>query len=39
VTSVTNQPASPLGFMGEADAACYAAKGRGRGLAVAFRDL
>jgi diguanylate cyclase (GGDEF)-like protein/PAS domain S-box-containing protein len=39
LTMVTHQPASPLGFMGEADAACYAAKGRGRGLAVAFRDL
>lgn len=39
LTMVTNQPASPLGFMGEADAACYAAKGRGRGLAVAFGDL
>ncbi len=39
LTMVTNQPASPLGFMGEADAACYAAKGRGRGVAVAFRDL
>lgn len=39
LTVVTNQPASPLGFMGEADAACYAAKGRGRGMAVAFGDL
>jgi len=39
LTMVTNQPASPLGFMGEADAACYAAKARGRGVAVAFRDL
>jgi diguanylate cyclase len=39
LTAVTSQPASPLGFMGEADAACYAAKGRGRGLAVAFGDL
>jgi diguanylate cyclase (GGDEF)-like protein/PAS domain S-box-containing protein len=39
LTMVTHQPASPLGYMGEADAACYAAKGRGRGMAVAFRDL
>lgn len=39
LTMVTHQPASPLGFMGEADAACYAAKGRGRGQAVAFSDL
>ena len=39
LTMVTDQPASPLGFMGEADAACYAAKARGRGIAVAFRDL
>jgi diguanylate cyclase (GGDEF)-like protein/PAS domain S-box-containing protein len=39
LTMITNQPASPLGFMGEADAACYAAKGRGRGMAVDFRDL
>ncbi|MBE0581626.1 PAS domain S-box protein [Devosia sp.] len=39
LTMVTSQPASPLGFMGEADAACYAAKGRGRGVAVAFGDL
>ena len=39
LTMVTEQPASPLGFMGEADAACYAAKARGRGMAVAFGDL
>ncbi len=39
LTMITHQPASPLGFMGEADAACYAAKGRGRGIAVAFEDL
>ena len=39
LTMVTDQPASPLGFMGEADAACYAAKARGRGVAVAFADL
>lgn len=39
ITAITEQPASPLGFMGEADAACYAAKARGRGMAVHFRDL
>jgi diguanylate cyclase (GGDEF)-like protein len=39
MTMVTDQPASPLGFMGEADAACYAAKARGRGVAVAFEEL
>jgi diguanylate cyclase (GGDEF)-like protein/PAS domain S-box-containing protein len=39
LTMITHQPASPLGFMGEADAACYSAKGRGRGVAVAFGDL
>ena len=39
LTMVTGEPASSLGFMGEADAACYAAKARGRGVAVAFGDL
>lgn len=39
LTVVSDTPASPLGFMGEADAACYAAKARGRGMAVAFGDL
>lgn len=39
MTVVTEVPASPLGFMGEADAACYAAKARGRGIAVAFGDI
>jgi len=39
VTMITDQPASSLGFMGEADAACYAAKARGRGMAVHFNDL
>ena len=39
ITSISDQPSSPLGFMGEADAACYAAKARGRGIAVQFRDL
>jgi diguanylate cyclase len=36
VTVVGAQPASPMGFMGEADAACYSAKAQGRGVAVAF---
>ncbi|HEV7344380.1 MAG TPA: diguanylate cyclase [Devosia sp.] len=39
LTIVSANPSSPLGFMGEADAACYAAKARGRGVAVAFEDL
>jgi diguanylate cyclase (GGDEF)-like protein/PAS domain S-box-containing protein len=39
MTIIDAAPASPLGFMGEADAACYAAKARGRGLAVVFRDI
>lgn len=39
LTVVSDKPASPLGFMGEADAACYAAKARGRGIAVAFEDI
>ncbi|MHA6300088.1 diguanylate cyclase [Devosia sp. CAU 1758] len=39
VTAIAGQPASPLGFMGEADAACYAAKARGRGCVVAFMDM
>ena len=39
VTMISDVPASPLGFMGEADAACYAAKARGRGTTVAFGDI
>jgi len=39
MTAITATPASPLGFMGEADAACYAAKARGRGMAVQFKDI
>lgn len=39
VTAITNMPASSLGFMGEADAACYAAKDRGRGTAIMFSDI
>lgn len=36
---ISSEPASPLGFMGEADAACYAAKAEGRGRVVAFQDM
>lgn len=36
---VTMDSTSPLGHMGEADAACYAAKAAGRGRAVAFSDM
>ena len=39
VTAISAQPASPLGFAGEADAACYAAKAQGRGCAVAFAEM
>ena len=39
ITSISDQSSSPLGFMGEADAACYGAKARGRGIAMHFRDL
>lgn len=39
VTVVTAVPASPLGFMGEADAACYAAKAHGRGQVICFSDI
>lgn len=39
VTAITGTPASPLGFMGEADAACYAAKAKGRGCVVAYPDM
>lgn len=39
VTAITREPASPLGFMGEADAACYAAKAQGRSRVVAFTDM
>lgn len=39
VTLIGAQPASPLGFMGEADAACYAAKARGRACVVAFPEM
>ena len=36
ITVITAKPASSLGFMGEADAACYAAKAEGRGVARLF---
>jgi diguanylate cyclase (GGDEF)-like protein/PAS domain S-box-containing protein len=39
LTMVNVEPSSPLGFLGEADAACYAAKAEGRGRAIAFRDM
>lgn len=39
VTTITATPASPLGFMGEADAACYAAKARGRSTVMLFSDI
>lgn len=39
LTRIGADPASPLGFVGEADAACYAAKAAGRGRVVAFMDM
>lgn len=39
LTAITGEPASALGFVGEADAACYAAKARGRNCVVAYRDM
>lgn len=39
LTIIGPQAASPLGFMGEADAACYAAKGNGRGQVVVFSEM
>ncbi|UYN99255.1 MAG: diguanylate cyclase [Devosia sp.] len=39
LTRIGGDPASPLGFVGEADAACYAAKAAGRGRVVAFMDM
>ena len=39
VSAITAVPASPLGFMGEADAACYAAKAKGRGCVVTYPDM
>jgi len=39
IAEISRDAASPLGPMGEADAACYAAKARGRATVVAFGDL
>lgn len=39
ITRIGRESNSPLGFMGEADAACYAAKGSGRGRVVAFDEM
>lgn len=39
LTTIGATPAGPLGFMGEADAACYAAKARGRGGVVMFEEM
>ncbi|MFD2648451.1 PAS domain S-box protein [Devosia albogilva] len=39
IAEISREAASPLGVMGEADAACYAAKARGRATVVAFGDL
>src|SRR5690606_14642939 len=38
LTVITAEPPSTLGFMGEADAACYAAKAAGRGRIMAYRE-
>jgi diguanylate cyclase (GGDEF)-like protein/PAS domain S-box-containing protein len=39
VTVIDGKPASPLGFMGEADAACYAAKAQGRSRVITFAEM
>jgi len=39
LTIVSDAKSSSMDFLNEADAACYAAKARGRGMAVAFADL
>jgi len=39
ITVVASTSASPLGFLGEADEACYAAKAMGRGRAVLFSEI
>lgn len=36
---ITQRTPSSLGFLGEADAACYAAKAGGRGMVVSYADL
>jgi diguanylate cyclase (GGDEF)-like protein/PAS domain S-box-containing protein len=37
--TAVSQSVSPLGFMGEADAACYAAKASGRGRVVSYTEM
>ncbi|PXA99042.1 diguanylate cyclase [Nostoc sp. 3335mG] len=39
VTAITARGDSALGYLGEADAACYAAKAGGRGQVVSFADM
>jgi diguanylate cyclase (GGDEF)-like protein/PAS domain S-box-containing protein len=39
VTAITQAPPHAVGFLGEADAACYAAKAAGRGCVVAYADM
>ena len=39
ITAIGSEAASPLGFMGEADAACYAAKANGRSTVAVFSEL
>jgi diguanylate cyclase (GGDEF)-like protein/PAS domain S-box-containing protein len=39
IAAITSSPPSSLGVMGEADAACYAAKAAGRGRVVAFPEI
>ena len=39
ITAIEAKPASSLGFAGEADAACYAAKAQGRNRVIAFAEM
>ena len=39
ITAIGERPASSLGFVGEADAACYAAKAQGRSRVIAFAEM
>ena len=39
ITAIEAKPASSLGFAGEADAACYAAKAQGRSRVIAFAEM
>jgi GGDEF domain-containing protein len=39
VTVIKARSESGLGYLGEADAACYAAKAGGRGQVVCFADM